>query len=59
MTLRMYLEDIDGQKHLFSRELENDLVADELEELAVTFNMILASCGYDEYITINSNESED
>lgn len=53
MNLQLYFEDTVGQKHIFHRELDNDIDYDELEELLVTFNMLLASCGYSEYVTMH------
>lgn len=60
MKLQLYFKDTMDQKHIFIRELDDDMIFDELEELVSTFNMLLASCGYDESVMLNiDEESED
>lgn len=56
MKLQLYYEDTLGKKHIFYREIDDELIFDELDELLTTFNMLLASSGYTEYVTLNSNE---
>lgn len=60
MELQLYFKDTMDQKHIFIRELDDDMIFDELEELVNTFNMLLASCGYEESVMLNvEEESED
>lgn len=61
MKIQMYLEDVNSQKHVIGRQLDNNMIEDEddqLDELIVTFNMLLASSGYDKYVTLGNSAQE-
>jgi hypothetical protein len=59
MHIELYLKDTMGQKHCIMRDLDESMIFDELDEIVNTFNLILSSCGYVEYVTIQNEESED
>lgn len=61
MKIQMYLEDVNSQKHVVGRQLDNNMIEDEddqLDELIVTFNMLLASSGYNVSLGVSSEDDD-
>jgi hypothetical protein len=68
MKIQMYVEDIEGNKHVVGRQLDNNSFKDEndessndkvLDELVKTFNLLLASCDYNIVVDIDSEDNEE